>query len=60
MLMNEAFTDEAIQLELRPFDDVFHDHHSVYRGEPRPELDRAWMNLLKGSLQGTAHMFSMT
>ena len=58
MLMNEAFTDGAIELELRPFDDVFRDHYSVYRGEPRPELDGAWMDLLKGSLRATAYIIS--
>ena len=35
-------------MEVRTFDDVFHDHESLYRGEPRPELGQAWQKLLRG------------
>ena len=48
LTIRTGYTDEAIKWELRPFDDVFHDHESLYRGPPRPELDRAWQNLMKG------------
>ncbi|MCJ1385520.1 hypothetical protein MMC17_008643 [Xylographa soralifera] len=47
-LPSHEWSKEATKIELRPFDDVFHDHYSVYRGEPRPELDHAWMKLLRG------------
>ncbi len=45
------FTKSAVELEIVTQDDVFHAHASPFRGEPRPELDQAWMGLLKGAMR---------
>ncbi|RDW81842.1 hypothetical protein BP6252_02954 [Coleophoma cylindrospora] len=48
-LKTHDFTKDAIKLEIRPFDDTFNDETgSVFRGEPRPELNNAWKQLLHG------------
>ncbi|MCJ1356532.1 MAG: hypothetical protein MMC33_006527 [Icmadophila ericetorum] len=48
ILKVSEYTDQAISMELRNFDDVFHPHNSLYRGNPRKELDLAWQKLMKG------------
>lgn len=47
-LGSHAFTRNAMKLEVRPLDDIFGPHESLYRGEPRPELDAAWNDLMEG------------
>jgi len=43
------FTKDAIKLEIRPFQDTFGDNeHSLFRGNPRPELDAAWLGMVQG------------
>jgi len=43
------FTKEAIKLEIRPFQDTFgDDEQSVFRGNPRPELEKAWKGMIHG------------
>lgn len=44
-------------MELRDFDDVFHDHPSLYRGNPREELDEAWQHLMKGTSETPSQPF---
>lgn len=41
-------------------DDVFHKHESPFRGRPRPELDSAWQNLMKGSLLTPTFLFLLS
>lgn len=31
-------------------DDIFGEHESIYRGEPRDELDVAWKHLIRGNV----------
>ena len=50
-LSSDEFTRDAIQLELHSFDDIFNYHQGVFRGDPRPELDDAWMGLIHGALK---------
>lgn len=49
-----AFTRNAMKLEVRPLDDIFGPHESLYRGEPRPELDAAWNDLMEGECEVSA------
>ena len=44
-------------MELQPFDDIFNWHKGAFRGDPRPELNEAWKNMIHGKLSAkrTSH-----
>ncbi|KAH7312833.1 hypothetical protein BKA65DRAFT_516739 [Rhexocercosporidium sp. MPI-PUGE-AT-0058] len=39
----------AVEMELRPWDDLYTHHYSPFRGPPRPELDAAWQDMVANS-----------
>ncbi|KAL3420087.1 hypothetical protein PVAG01_08586 [Phlyctema vagabunda] len=48
-ISSSHWTAPAIKYELHGFDDEYQQHLSPYRGEKRPELDRAWQDLVRGT-----------